>query len=141
MATAMSCLVRGDIVDVLIAILGGSVGAAVVAGMFSLFKWRLDRKAALEDREVAEDRADCAARGEDLKRIETRVDGLYAAMRMQMYNDIKARGKACISHKCITSEELEDLTNMHKCYHDDLGGNGFLDTLMKQVRHLPIVGE
>lgn len=127
--------------DFLIAILGGSVGAAVVAGLFSLIKWRLDRKATLEDRASSQGAANCATRGENLKMIETRVDGLYAAMRLQMYNDIKARGKVCIAHKSITSEELEDLTNMHKCYHDALGGNGFLDTLMKQVRHLPIVGD
>ena len=127
--------------DILIAILGGSVGAALVAGFFSLVKWRLDRKATLEDREDAKDIANCAARAKEISKVEQRVDGLYVAMRLQMYNDIKARGKACIARKSITSEELEDLTNMHKCYHDDLGGNGFLDTLMKQVRHLPIVGD
>ena len=35
-------------------------------------------------------------------------------------------------------EELEDLTNMHKVYHDKdkLNGNGFLDELMKTVNHL-----
>lgn len=134
--------------ELLIAILGGSVGAAVVAGIFGLIKWRLDRKATLEDREDAKadaadakSAADCAARAKELIKIEKRVDGLYVAMRLQMYNDIKAHGKACIARKSITSEELEDLTNMHKCYHDDLGGNGFLDTLMKQVRNLPIAGE
>ena len=35
-------------------------------------------------------------------------------------------------------EYLEDLLDMHKLYHDELGGNGFLDSVIDQVRHLPI---
>ena len=40
----------------------------------------------------------------------------------------------------ITVEELEDLDQMHTVYHDQdkLGGNGFLDSLMKAVHALAI---
>lgn len=127
--------------DLLICILGGSVGAAIASGLFSLIKWKLDRKATMQDRKEANEQIECSVQAGKLSKVEARVDGLYTAMRMQMYNEIKARSKTYIARKSITSEELEDLTNMHKCYHDDLGGNGFLDTLMKQVRHLPIAGE
>lgn len=50
---------------------------------------------------------------------------------------IKHLGKAYISKGTITTEELEDLHEMHNCYHM-LGGNGFLDSLMSKVDRLPV---
>ena len=64
--------------------------------------------------------------------------GVSAGVRMLLYDRIKHLGKAYIQRGSVTSDELEDLIAMHKIYHDDLGGNGFLDTLMDSVRALPI---
>lgn len=64
--------------------------------------------------------------------------GVTIGVRMLLYDRIKHLGKAYISRGSITTEELEDLIAMHKTYHDDLGGNGFLDALMKSVKALPI---
>lgn len=64
--------------------------------------------------------------------------GVSAGVRMLLYDRIKHLGKAYIQRGSVTSDELEDLIAMHKIYHDDLGGNGFLDTLMDSVRTLPI---
>ena len=33
-------------------------------------------------------------------------------------------------------EEYEDLKRMHKVYHDELGGNVFLDAIMEEVNKL-----
>jgi hypothetical protein len=33
----------------------------------------------------------------------------------------------------VLCEEYEDLKRMHKVYHDDLQGNGFLDSIMENV--------
>lgn len=41
----------------------------------------------------------------------------------------------------IYADELEDILAMHSCYHTDLGGNGYLDALMSQVKKLPIHGQ
>lgn len=65
-------------------------------------------------------------------------DGVRAGMKMLLYDRIKHLGKAYISRGSITTDELEDLTEMHRIYHYDLDGNGFLDTLMNNVQKLPI---
>lgn len=124
--------------EVILSIIGGSCGAAIVAGAFGLLQWRLNRKAQKEDRAADRKFADCAARGEEIARVEKRVDALYKADRIQMYDRIKHLGKAYIAKGYIASDDLEDLIDMHKCYHDDLGGNGFLDSIMEQVHRLPI---
>lgn len=64
--------------------------------------------------------------------------GVAAGVRMLLYDRIKHLGKGYINRGCITSEELEDILSLHECYHDDLGGNGFLDSLMTTVKALPI---
>ena len=64
--------------------------------------------------------------------------GTSAGVRILLYDRIKLLGKSYIERGYITPEELKDLIEMHKVYHDALNGNGFLDTIMDQVRSLPI---
>jgi hypothetical protein len=114
-------------------LLGGGVGSALVAGVFTLLQWRLGRKAAREDRaaELA------ALEGRELKRL---VGVLVEADRTILYDRIKHLGKSYIARGYITVEELEDLDQMHEVYHDKdkLGGNGFLDSLMHTVHGLEV---
>ena len=124
--------------DVLLAILGGSAGAAFIAGAYSLVQWFLNRKAQKEDRAEDKQLADCSARGKEIAGVQKKVDALFIANRMLLYDRIKHLAKTYIARERITAEELEDLINMHECYHTTLSGNGFLDDLMAQVRRLPI---
>lgn len=64
-------------------------------------------------------------------------DKTTAGMRILLYDRIKHLAKSYIVRGWITTEELEDLMQMHKVYHD-LGGNGYLDKLMEQVHRLPV---
>ena len=75
----------------------------------------------------------------DYGEVLRRIDVLFLADRTILYDRIKHLGKSYIARGWITVEELEDLTNMHKVYHDKdkLNGNGFLDELMKSVNALP----
>lgn len=66
-------------------------------------------------------------------------DAIKAGVRQLLYDRIKYLCKEHISRDYIASNDLEDLIRMHKIYHDDLDGNGFLDDLMDQVRQLRIV--
>lgn len=124
--------------DVLLAILGGGIGTAIIAGVFTLVQWRLNRKAQKEDRAEEKRIADCAVRGQEIAGVQKKVDALFIANRMLLYDRIKHLGKTYIARQSITAEELEDLIGMHECYHTTLNGNGFLDDLMSQVRRLPI---
>ena len=103
--------------EVLIALISGGVAASVVGGIFSVITFKLNRKAQKEDKS----------------------DDITSGLRMLLYDRIKHLGKSYITRGNIHAEELEDLIAMHKVYHDTLHGNGFLDELMIQVRHLPII--
>ena len=67
--------------------------------------------------------------------------GIEAGVRMMLYDRIKERSRHYIEQKYIPSDELEDIIEMHRIYHTDLGGNGFLDSLMEQVKALPITNK
>ena len=124
--------------DILLAIVGGSCGAAIVAGLFGLITWRLNRKAQKEDRAADRKAVDCAARGKEIEELRSRVDALIIAERESLYDRIKHLAKAHIKKGWISVEDYEDLKRMHKVYHDPdkLGGNGFLDALMSDVDKL-----
>lgn len=116
--------------DNLTAFIVGAGGAAVVKGLFDLAHWFLNRKATKED--AAEEREQL-----DARELMRRMDVLFLADRTILYDRIKHLGKSYIARGWVTVEELEDLTNMHKVYHDPdkLDGNGFLDDLMHAVTH------
>ena len=64
--------------------------------------------------------------------------GVAAGVKIILYDRIKWMGNKYIDRGFITSEELEDLVEMHRIYHDELIGNGFLDEIMKKVKALPL---
>lgn len=119
-------------------VLSGASGAAIFAGIFSLFTWLLNRKAAKEDK--AEERKRQAEEKVAMadKNLNQKVDALCVAVRELLYDRIKHLGKSYLDRGYISTEELEDFINMHKIYHNTLEGNGFLDEIVKQVKSLPI---
>lgn len=124
--------------DILKAFLGGAGGAAIVAGLFALIQWRLNRKAQKEDKAADRQFADCAARGREISDLRNLVNGLIIAERESFYDRIKHLAKSHIKRGWISVEDYEDLKRMHSVYHDPdkLNGNGFLDALMAEVDHL-----
>lgn len=106
--------------ELVVAILGGGAVAAVVSGAIQIMIWKMNRKAAKEDKN------------------ETKDDHTKTALKLLMYDRIKYLGKCYIADGFIDAEDLRDIMAMHACYHDDLGGNGFLDSVMKQVKNLPM---
>lgn len=101
--------------EILTAIMGGSVGAALVTGIFSMVRWVMERKAQKGDKE----------------------DDVKTALRMLLYDRIKHLARAYIQKGEISIDDYEDLVRMHRVYHDSLNGNGFLDDLMESVKTLP----
>ena len=93
---------------ILVAILGSGAFSALVSGLFTVY---LNRKKS--------------------------EDGVRAGVRILMYDRIKHLATSYIARGYVTFDEYEDLVKMHSVYHNDLGGNGFLDRLMDQVSRLP----
>lgn len=95
--------------EILIAILGSSALSSIIAGIFALVTRRKDKQ-----------------------------DGVSKGVRQLLYDRIKHLGRCYIADGTISQEDLEDLMQMHGIYHTDLGGNGYLDNLMEQVKRLPL---
>lgn len=102
--------------ELLVDLLGGATGAAIVAGIFSLLQRRKERQEAQSDKKDASNKA----------------------LRYLMLYIIQERAKAHIKDGCITLEERRSLHHWHDLYHNGLGGNGDADALMAQVDKLPL---
>ncbi|NCB51339.1 MAG: hypothetical protein EOM54_05595 [Clostridia bacterium] len=63
-----------------------------------------------------------------------------AGLRILLYDRIKHLGRCYIEAGEVVFDDLEDLDAMHKVYHDDLNGNGYLDNIMMRVHALPLKG-
>lgn len=122
-------------------ILGGAVGSSFVVGIFGLITWFLNRRAAKADKKEAKKEEKEKQTDTEMEEVKQTLDNLVIALRTQMYNGVKKDGKAYLQRGSITAEELEDLINTHKVYHDVLKGNGFLDSLMEKVKRLPVKTE
>ena len=116
--------------EVLLALIGGSVGAAVVSGAFGLITWRLNRGAAKADKAEAKDAAQ-----------EERIDDLLTGIRLMFYCELRRECKHHLAVGHISTEDLEEVLDMHEFYHDELKGNGFLDALISKVKKLKIIDD
>ena len=124
--------------EFILELLKSAFGAALLAGFFGIWQWRLNRKAQKEDKAAGRQFADCAARGRDIAELSRKMDVLFLADRTILYDRIKHLAKSYIARGWVTVEELEDLNRMHEVYHDEdkLNGNGFLKELMNTANHL-----
>ncbi|MCD8376878.1 MAG: hypothetical protein LUD69_08030 [Oscillospiraceae bacterium] len=94
---------------IIVAIIGSGALSAVISGCFTLAQSRKKKN-----------------------------DGITNGVQQLLYDRIKYLCKAHIERGQIATNDLDDLERMHKIYHDDLNGNGFLDDLVNAVRKLPI---
>lgn len=128
----------------IVGVIGGSFGAALVTGIFKLIEQRQTRKAQKEDREeekndVNAEQSECIQKlQEDVKAQKQAQECMMAALREVLGAQIKELCLMYIEDGCILSSDYEDLKRMHKVYHDCLNGNGFFDDLMYKVRKLPL---
>ena len=100
--------------DVILAIVGGSAGAAIVTGLFTLIQFFINRK--------------------DKRSGKTDVNN--KALRYLMLYIIQERAKQHIKDGCISLDDRRSLHHWHDLYHNGLGGNGDADALMEQVDEL-----
>lgn len=120
----------------MVEILVSAAAGAFVTGVFTVIVWTLNRKAAKEDKQAAKDEKESKALEERLRNIEACMEALIVAERRSYYDRIKTLGKEYLAAGEISTEDLEDFLEMHKIYHGPLEGNGFLDGIVKDVRHL-----
>lgn len=106
--------------DILIAIIGGGVGAAVVTVVGQLLTARQARKYRQEDKER-----------DDIQALKDGVSWL-------LYDRILYLARKYLDRGYITLADLKIIKEQHRVYHDRLGGNGYLDKVMEAVEALPL---
>lgn len=102
--------------DVILAIIGGGCGAAIVTGTVTLVQFLVNRRDKRSGKEDTQNKA----------------------LRYLMLYIIQERAKQHIKDGCISLDDRRGLHHWHDLYHNGLGGNGDADALMTQVDKLPL---
>lgn len=108
-------------------LLGGSAGAALVAGLFTLIKTWMDQRHSTKEHQIVR-----KEKKEDDENIQDK------ALRFLMLYIIQERAKEILVRGYVTVEERRSLYEWHNLYHVGLSGNGDADTLMQAVDSLPL---
>ena len=107
-----------------IAIIGGLLGGSAVAALINQIGESIRQK-----RKRKYDKDDTES--DDIAALKT-------GLKWVIYDRIRYLGQSYIAAKKIDFDDRRVLNEMHKCYHNGLGGNGDLDNLMKEVNNLPL---
>lgn len=127
--------------NLIFAVITGVTGAAVIKLIDNVVQWKLQRKAAKEDRTLDDDRAEIKKIKQWEKDMEDKVNALINADRYIMFDRIRYLGQKYVAEKEVDFDDRRILNQMHDVYHNELGGNGDLDKLMKAVNTLPLKQE
>ena len=130
--------------DAVLVFLSGGVAVALIEVAKELILWGKNRKAKKEDdemeRQSERERQDALQIEKRLEIIEKKTDAQSEALKYIMYDRILFLGREYIKRGNITFDERRILNNMHNSYHNGLGGNGDLNSLMNEVNELHLAG-
>lgn len=124
--------------NLIFAVITGVTGAAVIKLIDNVVQWKLQRKAAKEDRTFDDDRAEIKKIKQWEKDMEDKVNALINADRYIMFDRIRYLGQKYVAEKEVDFDDRRILNQMHEVYHNELGGNGDLKELMDAVNALPL---
>lgn len=127
--------------NLIFAVITGVTGAAVIKLIDNVVQWKLQRKAAKEDRTLDDDRAEIKKIKQWEKDMEDKVNALINADKYILFDRIRYLGQKYVADDEVDFDDRRILNQMHDVYHNELGGNGDLDKLMKAVNTLPLKQE
>ena len=107
-------------IEIIIAVLGGSALSALITQVGNYISERRKRKDAVEDRTEDKDAA------------------LKQGIKLLLADKIQYLGLRHIEEGEVTFSNKKMLNEMHSVYHSGLGGNGDFDDLMEEFNELPI---
>lgn len=112
---------------VILAIIGGLLGGSATAALINAIAEGVRQK-----RKHRYDTEDVATKD---------IEALKAGLKWVLYDRVRYLGQHYISAGQVDFDDRRILNEMHKSYHDGLGGNGDLDVLLRDVNRLPLKGE
>lgn len=107
-------------IEIIIAVLGGSALSALITQVGNYISDRRKRKDTVEDR------------------IEDKDAALKQGIKLLLADKIQYLGLRYIEEGEVTFSNKKMLNEMHSVYHKGLGGNGDFDDLMEEFNELPI---
>ena len=141
--------------DILLVLLSGGIGAAIVKLFGDGLAWRRERRARKEDK--AEEKADktneiskavrdfqekesCKNQeiDERLRKLEEQSSAQSEALKVILLDRVLHLGQSYINRGSISFDNRKRLRDMHRVYHDGLHGNGDADLVMEGVDALPL---
>lgn len=129
---------------IVLALIGGGTGAALVNAIFNGWKFKAERKAQKEDmKEEKEDQLTKLTElvetlAEQQKETAAQIDALREAQKCVLLDRVIYLGQSYISAGEIDFDDRRRLREMHDAYHNGLGGNGDAAAIMKSVDALPL---
>lgn len=122
-----------------LAFLGSAGAAAIINGLFGIWKQKAERKAKKEDKSEE----DITARLDELASWQRdagkKIDALRDGLKCDLLDRIIYLGQSYISKGEVSFDDRKRLRDMHTSYHDGLGGNGDADAIMIAVDNLPLI--
>lgn len=107
-------------IEIIIAVLGGSALSALITQVGNYISDRRKRKDAVEDKTEDKDAA------------------LKQGIKLLLADKLQYLGLKYIEEGEIAFTNRKMLNEMHSVYHNGLGGNGDFDDLMEELNELPI---
>ena len=107
-------------IEIIIAVLGGSALSALITQVGNYISDRRKRKDAVEDKTEDKDAA------------------LKQGIKLLLADKIQYLGLRYIEEGEVTFSNKKMLNEMHSVYHNGLGGNGDYDDLMEEFNELPL---
>ena len=130
-------------------LLTSSVVVSLISLAGSVMLYKMNRKAALEDRhDEIKNNVEALQKSlnqiqEDYVRLNTKLENLTTmildlkdSQRILMHNEILSKIKHAMKEGHISLEERNTIISMHDTYHNKLGGNGQLDAAMKDLMEI-----
>ena len=133
-----------ETVKIILSIIGGATGTAIVNALYNRWRFRAERRAAKEDR--AEEKSDAIKRLQDdyakmskaINELVTQQEAQSEALKLILLDLILKRGLDYIAAGEITLDDRTRFHTMHSCYHNGLRGNGDADLVVSAVDELPL---
>lgn len=113
--------------DVLTCILTGGVAAALVKILDTVIQWLLQRKGKKDDAKI-ETKLNQAERSR----------AVCEGMKVILFDRIRYLSQEFLAAGGVDFDDRRNLHEMHRVYHDGLGGDGDLDALVEAVDRLPL---
>ena len=133
-----------ETLKIILSIIGGATGAAIVNALYNRWRFKAERKAAKEDK--AEEKHDKTAELQksydhlscQLREIDTELTAQSEALKLILLDRILHLGAGFITAGEITLDDRSRFHAMHECYHEGLHGNGDANLIVEAVDELPL---